>query len=82
MFLPCSSGEYISLYHHQRALLQQREIQKNEYIKQLAHDREELQVTPIAESWTKVSADKSFPMIYAGAGKLSPINFATQIKLT
>ena len=37
-------GEYISLYHHQRALLQQREIQKNEYIKQLAHDREELQV--------------------------------------
>ncbi|XP_052230050.1 golgin subfamily A member 2-like isoform X4 [Dreissena polymorpha] len=36
-------GEYISLYHHQRALLQQREIQKNEYIKQLAHDREELQ---------------------------------------
>ncbi|KAL4219452.1 putative golgin subfamily A member 2-like protein 5 [Mactra antiquata] len=36
-------GEYISLYHHQRALLQQRELQKNEYIKQLAKDREELQ---------------------------------------
>lgn len=36
-------GEYISLYHHQRALLQQRELQKNDYIKQLAKDREELQ---------------------------------------
>ncbi|XP_052790929.1 golgin subfamily A member 2-like [Mya arenaria] len=36
-------GEYISLYHHQRALLQQRELQKNDYIKQLALDREELQ---------------------------------------
>ncbi|KAK6195949.1 hypothetical protein SNE40_001270 [Patella caerulea] len=36
-------GEYISLYHHQRALLQQRESQKNEYIGHLARDREELQ---------------------------------------
>ncbi|KAL5011292.1 hypothetical protein ScPMuIL_009843 [Solemya velum] len=36
-------GEYISLYHHQRALLQQREHQKNDYISQLASDREELQ---------------------------------------
>ncbi|KAL3872084.1 hypothetical protein ACJMK2_040039 [Sinanodonta woodiana] len=36
-------GEYISLYHHQRALLQQREIQKNEYIAQLARDREQMQ---------------------------------------
>jgi len=69
MFLPFSSGEYISLYHHQRALLQQREIQKNEYIKQLAHDREELQVTLIDESWTKVSPDKSFPMIFAEGGQ-------------
>ncbi|ESP01712.1 hypothetical protein LOTGIDRAFT_172469 [Lottia gigantea] len=38
-------GEYISLYHHQRALLQQRESQKNEYIGHLARDREELQVS-------------------------------------
>jgi hypothetical protein len=37
-------GEYISLYHHQRALLQQRESQKNEYISHLARDREEIQV--------------------------------------
>lgn len=37
-------GEYISLYHHQRALLQQRETQKNEYISHLARDREEIQV--------------------------------------
>ncbi|XP_076454481.1 golgin subfamily A member 2-like [Babylonia areolata] len=36
-------GEYISLYHHQRALLQQRELQKNDYIAQLARDREQLQ---------------------------------------
>ncbi|XP_059149910.1 golgin subfamily A member 2-like isoform X2 [Physella acuta] len=36
-------GEYISLYHHQRALLQQRESQKNDYISQLARDREQLQ---------------------------------------
>lgn len=36
-------GEYISLYHHQRALLQQREQHKNEYIAQLARDREQLQ---------------------------------------
>ncbi|RUS87064.1 hypothetical protein EGW08_005140 [Elysia chlorotica] len=36
-------GEYISLYHHQRALLQQRESQKNDYIAQLAGDREQLQ---------------------------------------
>ncbi|KAK3088299.1 hypothetical protein FSP39_017253 [Pinctada imbricata] len=36
-------GEYISLYHHQRALLQQRETQKNEYISHLARDREEMQ---------------------------------------
>ncbi|BFZ20286.1 hypothetical protein BsWGS_23325 [Bradybaena similaris] len=36
-------GEYISLYHHQRALLQQRETQKNDYIAQLARDREQLQ---------------------------------------
>ncbi|XP_048774696.2 golgin subfamily A member 2-like isoform X2 [Ostrea edulis] len=36
-------GEYISLYHHQRALLQQRETQKNEYISHLARDREEIQ---------------------------------------
>ncbi|CAL1537154.1 unnamed protein product [Lymnaea stagnalis] len=36
-------GEYISLYHHQRALLQQRETQKNDYISQLARDREQLQ---------------------------------------
>ncbi|XP_046338569.2 golgin subfamily A member 2-like isoform X3 [Haliotis rufescens] len=36
-------GEYISLYHHQRALLQQREHQKNDYITQLARDREEMQ---------------------------------------
>ncbi|XP_050389727.2 golgin subfamily A member 2 isoform X1 [Patella vulgata] len=36
-------GEYISLYHHQRALLQQRESQKNDYIGHLARDREELQ---------------------------------------
>ncbi|GAB1602475.1 golgin subfamily A member 2-like isoform X2 [Argonauta hians] len=36
-------GEYISLYHHQRALLQQREFQKNDYISRLAKDREELQ---------------------------------------
>ncbi|CAG5119625.1 unnamed protein product, partial [Candidula unifasciata] len=36
-------GEYISLYHHQRALLQQRESQKNDYIAQLARDREQLQ---------------------------------------
>ncbi|XP_064616088.1 golgin subfamily A member 2-like [Liolophura sinensis] len=36
-------GEYISLYHHQRALLQQREQQKNAYIIQLSHDREDLQ---------------------------------------
>nr|KAG5712114.1 hypothetical protein BaRGS_020840 [Batillaria attramentaria] len=36
-------GEYISLYHHQRALLQQREQHKNEYIAQLASDREHLQ---------------------------------------
>lgn len=35
-------GEYISLYHHQRALLQQREIQKNDYIAHLAKDREEM----------------------------------------
>ena len=39
------TGEYISLYHHQRALLQQRETHKNDYISQLAKDREELQVT-------------------------------------
>ena len=38
------AGEYISLYHHQRALLQQRESQKNEYISHLARDREEMQV--------------------------------------
>uniref|UniRef100_A0A0L8HKC7 Golgin subfamily A conserved domain-containing protein n=3 Tax=Octopus bimaculoides TaxID=37653 RepID=A0A0L8HKC7_OCTBM len=36
-------GEYISLYHHQRALLQQREFQKNDYISRLSKDREELQ---------------------------------------
>nr|XP_022325623.1 golgin subfamily A member 2-like isoform X2 [Crassostrea virginica] len=36
-------GEYISLYHHQRALLQQRETQKNDYISHLARDREEIQ---------------------------------------
>lgn len=36
-------GEYISLYHHQRALLQQREAQKNDYISHLARDREEIQ---------------------------------------
>ncbi|OWF50521.1 golgin subfamily A member 2-like isoform X2 [Mizuhopecten yessoensis] len=36
-------GEYISLYHHQRALLQQREYQKNDYIAHLAKDREQLQ---------------------------------------
>lgn len=36
-------GEYISLYHHQRALLQQRDAQKNEYISHLARDREEIQ---------------------------------------
>ncbi|XP_033732612.1 golgin subfamily A member 2-like isoform X1 [Pecten maximus] len=36
-------GEYISLYHHQRALLQQRESQKNDYIAHLAKDREQLQ---------------------------------------
>lgn len=36
-------GEYISLYHHQRALLQQREFQKNDYISRLAKDREDLQ---------------------------------------
>uniref|UniRef100_K1QLA8 Golgin subfamily A member 2 n=1 Tax=Magallana gigas TaxID=29159 RepID=K1QLA8_MAGGI len=35
--------EYISLYHHQRALLQQREAQKNDYISHLARDREEIQ---------------------------------------
>uniref|UniRef100_A0A2C9L5K9 Golgin subfamily A conserved domain-containing protein n=1 Tax=Biomphalaria glabrata TaxID=6526 RepID=A0A2C9L5K9_BIOGL len=40
-------GEYISLYHHQRALLQQRESQKNDYISQLARDREQLQVNMI-----------------------------------
>lgn len=38
------TGEYISLYHHQRALLQQREAQKNDYISHLARDREEIQV--------------------------------------
>lgn len=38
------AGEYISLYHHQRALLQQREFQKNDYISRLAKDREDLQV--------------------------------------
>ena len=43
-FLLSRTGEYISLYHHQRALLQQREIQKNDYIAQLASDREQLQV--------------------------------------
>lgn len=37
-------GEYISLYHHQRALLQQRELQKNDYIAHLAKDREEMSV--------------------------------------
>ena len=37
-------GEYISLYHHQRALLQQRELQKNDYITQLAQDRTQMQV--------------------------------------
>lgn len=36
-------GEYISLYHHQRALLQQRELTKNDYIAQLAKDREQMQ---------------------------------------
>ncbi|VDI13193.1 golgin subfamily A member 2 [Mytilus galloprovincialis] len=35
-------GEYISLYHHQRAILQQRELQKNDYISHLAKDREEM----------------------------------------
>ncbi|XP_041370110.1 golgin subfamily A member 2-like isoform X2 [Gigantopelta aegis] len=37
-------GEYISLYHHQRALLQQRESQKNEYIVHLDKDRQEMQL--------------------------------------
>ena len=43
-FILLVTGEYISLYHHQRALLQQRETHKNDYISQLARDREELQV--------------------------------------
>ena len=43
-FMLLVTGEYISLYHHQRALLQQRETHKNDYIAQLARDREELQV--------------------------------------
>lgn len=44
MLITDISGEYISLYHHQRALLQQREFQKNDYISRLSKDREELQV--------------------------------------
>jgi hypothetical protein len=38
-------GEYVSLYQHQRQLLQQRELQKEEYISVLARDREEMQVS-------------------------------------
>lgn len=33
-------GEYIALYQHQRGILKQRAIEKDEQLKQLAHDRE------------------------------------------